>query len=95
MSYTVSVRELRNHTAEVVRRVEAGEVATLTANGRPVADIVTRRRRPASVPASVAFARIRRRQADPGLHDDLRRLTEEDAGDASAVERVERRYGTA
>lgn len=37
---SVSVRELRNHTAEVMRRVVAGEALSLTVNRRPVADIV-------------------------------------------------------
>jgi prevent-host-death family protein len=40
MSREVSVRELRNRTADVVNAVEAGEVVSLTVNRRPVADIV-------------------------------------------------------
>jgi len=39
----VSVRELRNHTAEVIAAVESGESVVLTVQGRPVADIVPRR----------------------------------------------------
>lgn len=41
----VSVRELRNHTARVIAAVESGEPVVLTVHGRPVADIVPRRRR--------------------------------------------------
>lgn len=32
---TVSVRELRNHTADVIARAEAGESIVLTVNGTP------------------------------------------------------------
>ena len=32
-SSTISVRELRNNTAEIVRRVEAGEVLHVTVHG--------------------------------------------------------------
>lgn len=38
----VSVRELRNHTARVIRAVESGETVVLTVHGRPVADLVPR-----------------------------------------------------
>ncbi|MDQ3768286.1 MAG: type II toxin-antitoxin system prevent-host-death family antitoxin [Actinomycetota bacterium] len=41
----VSVRHLRNHTAEVVAAVESGEKVVLTVHGRPVADIVPRQER--------------------------------------------------
>ena len=36
----VSVRELRNHTAGVLRRVEAGERLRVTVDRRPVAELV-------------------------------------------------------
>lgn len=36
----VSVRALRNNTAQVIAAVEAGTPVTLTVHGRPVADIV-------------------------------------------------------
>jgi prevent-host-death family protein len=35
----VSVRELRNHTAEVLRRVESGERVRITVDRRPVAEL--------------------------------------------------------
>lgn len=41
----VSVRELRNHTARVIAAVDSGEPVVLTVHGRPVADIVPRRKR--------------------------------------------------
>lgn len=37
---TVPQRALRNDTAAVLRRVEAGETVRITSNGRPVADLV-------------------------------------------------------
>lgn len=40
MSREISVRELRNHTADVVAAVRAGELVSLTVNRMPVADIV-------------------------------------------------------
>jgi prevent-host-death family protein len=39
VSDEVSVRELRNHTAEVLRRVEAGERLRVTVDRRPVAEL--------------------------------------------------------
>lgn len=38
----VSVRELRNHTARVIRAVESGETVVLTVHGKAVADVVPR-----------------------------------------------------
>lgn len=37
---TVGVRELRQNASEILREVEAGEAATVTVAGRPVAQIV-------------------------------------------------------
>ncbi|HKT57945.1 MAG TPA: type II toxin-antitoxin system prevent-host-death family antitoxin, partial [Microbacterium sp.] len=37
MSGTISHREMRNNSAEVLRRVEAGEELIVTNHGRPVA----------------------------------------------------------
>lgn len=37
---TIPQRALRNDTAGVLRRVEAGETVRITSNGRPVADLV-------------------------------------------------------
>jgi prevent-host-death family protein len=39
MSNDVSVRDLRNHTAEVLRRAEAGERLRVTVDRRPVAEL--------------------------------------------------------
>ena len=37
---TIGVRELRQKASEILREVEAGEAATVTVAGRPVARIV-------------------------------------------------------
>lgn len=70
----VSVRQLRNHTAEVVAAVRAGETATLTVNGQPVADIVPHRARTPWLPGGWLREQLATRQADPALARDLERL---------------------
>ena len=40
MDTTISQRELRNDSGEIMRRVEQGERFTVTRNGSPVADLV-------------------------------------------------------
>lgn len=76
----VQSRELRNDTAGVLRRVQAGEEVVVTVNGKPVAQLMplqpTRRR---WLPRSELARRLRVAQADPGLRDDLASL----AGDTT------------
>jgi prevent-host-death family protein len=69
MSDEVSVRELRNHTAAVLRRVEAGERLQVTVDRRPVAQLVPL----ASRSPWVARRRVLDSlvQADAGLRADL------------------------
>ncbi|HEX3736557.1 MAG TPA: type II toxin-antitoxin system prevent-host-death family antitoxin [Solirubrobacterales bacterium] len=40
MSVEIASRELRNDTAGLLRRVEAGETIVITRRGKPVADLV-------------------------------------------------------
>jgi prevent-host-death family protein len=40
MPETIAQRQLRNDSAEIMRRVEAGESFVITRNGKPVADLV-------------------------------------------------------
>ena len=54
----VSVRELRNHTARVVRAVESGEPVVLTVHGRPVADIIPRTTRSVVRSSEVVMAEL-------------------------------------
>jgi prevent-host-death family protein len=41
----VGLRELRQNASDLVRRVEGGEIVTVTVSGRPVADLVPVARR--------------------------------------------------
>jgi antitoxin (DNA-binding transcriptional repressor) of toxin-antitoxin stability system len=72
MGRDVSVRELRNSTADVIAELEKGERLTLTVNRRAVADIVPHVvERGPWVPSS-ELRRIRgEAAADSGLLDDL------------------------
>lgn len=45
----VTVRDLRNHGADVLRRVERGESLTVTRDGEPTAQLVPLPRRAAQV----------------------------------------------
>lgn len=65
----VSVRELRNHTAEVLRRVEAGERLRVTVDRRPVALLGPLPARSTWVSRQRALATLV--QADPALRDEL------------------------
>jgi prevent-host-death family protein len=72
MAREVSVRELRNHTAQVVDAVRAGERISLTVNNTPVADIVPHARaRDPWVPSLTLRRIIEEAGADAGLLDDL------------------------
>jgi prevent-host-death family protein len=68
-SEDVSVRELRNRTAEVLRRVEAGERLRITVDRRPVAELAPLPGRATWVPKQRAVEALR--QADAGLRVDL------------------------
>jgi prevent-host-death family protein len=68
-----SSRDLRNHTADLLRRAEAGERIRINVNRRPVAELV-----PLGRPqwaSRAAFERIlREAPADAELLDDLAAL---------------------
>jgi prevent-host-death family protein len=70
VSGDITVRQLRDHTAEVLRRVEAGERLRVNVDGRPVAELVP-------IPAGAAWVPRERAvralvQADAELRDELR-----------------------
>jgi prevent-host-death family protein len=66
---TIAVRELRNNTADAIRRVEAGETVILTSRGLQIAQIVPidRRKRPFMSKQEYLATPL----ADLGLLDDL------------------------
>ncbi len=68
----VSVRQLRNHTSEVVAAVRAGERLALTVNREPVADIVPHApSRSPWIPGHLLRTVVADAGADPGLINDL------------------------
>jgi len=67
----ISVRDLRNDTGGVLRRVEAGETLIVHSNRRPVAQIVPLVPRPTWMPAARFFGAVLAHPADPGLREDL------------------------
>jgi prevent-host-death family protein len=69
VSDEVSVRELRNQTAAVLRRVELGERLRVTVDRRPVAELAPLPQRTIWVPRERAFGQLV--QADAGLREDL------------------------
>lgn len=85
--WEVSVRDLRNHTSEVLRRIEAGEPATVTVDRRPVARLVPLTRRRRSMPTGELFARLTQigGGADPGLRDELRGILTETTDDLADI----------
>ena len=65
----VSSRDLRNHTADVLRRVEAGERVRVSVNRRSVAELVPLERPRWS--SGAAMERILREARAEALLDDL------------------------
>lgn len=66
----IPLRELRNDTSAVLRRVEDGERFTVTVSGRPVAQLVPLPRRK----SYLTWEELTAAQADPGLDDELREM---------------------
>ncbi|GAB7145587.1 type II toxin-antitoxin system Phd/YefM family antitoxin [Mycobacterium riyadhense] len=81
----VASRELRNNTAGLLRRVQAGEDITVTVNGKPIARLTalqpTRRR----WLSRELIGRLERAQADPGLRQDLAELVGDTTDDLGPV----------
>jgi len=72
---TIPQRELRNDTAAVLRRVEAGETVRITSNGRPVADLVPVERAVTYIPLAEVVGQIGGvLRLDDRLDDELREL---------------------
>jgi prevent-host-death family protein len=83
----VASRDLRNHTADVLRQVADGARVVVTVNGTPVAEIgpVSTTRR-ASLPKRDLIALLTRHQADPGLREDLARLAGDSTDDLGPIQ---------
>jgi prevent-host-death family protein len=69
----VPARDLRNHTAEILRRVEAGEEIEVYKDNHPVAKIIPLSRRPQWLPAADIGQELARLGPDTtGLAEELR-----------------------
>lgn len=82
----VASRDLRNDTAGVLRRVQAGERVVITVSGRPVAQLVPlQRSRRDWLGRAELIKRLAGATADPGLRDDLARLAGDTTDDLGPV----------
>jgi prevent-host-death family protein len=72
----VSSRELRNHTADVLRRVERGEHVRISVNRRAVAEIIPLTR-PSWVRGTAMERLLREAPADAALLEELRTVRDE------------------
>jgi len=78
---SVASRELRNSTRALLDRVGAGEVITITVDGRAVAELRPPSRRPRWVPRAEFVNGVIARQADAALRRDLRDLSPDTTDD--------------
>jgi prevent-host-death family protein len=77
MATEVPQRELRNNTADLLRRVEAGEQLRITVHGHPVAELVPIDRAQQFVPYDELVKGLRGAMlADDRLEQELRELDE-------------------
>lgn len=78
----IPARDLRNHTAEVLRRVEAGEEIEVLKDNRPIAKIVPLSYRRQWVPAAEVGHELTRLGPDTtGLAQELRETLTETTDD--------------
>lgn len=78
----IPARDLRNHTAEVLRRVEAGEEIEVLKDNRPVAKLIPLSRRRRWLPAAeIAHELVRLGPDTTGLADELRETLPETTDD--------------
>ncbi|MFG1704595.1 type II toxin-antitoxin system Phd/YefM family antitoxin [Nonomuraea sp. M3C6] len=78
----IPARELRNNTAEVLRRVESGEEIEVLRDNRPVAKIIPFSRRRRWISAAEVGIELTRLGADTtGLADELRETLTETTDD--------------
>ncbi|MDN5798176.1 MAG: type II toxin-antitoxin system prevent-host-death family antitoxin [Intrasporangium sp.] len=83
---TVASRDLRNHTAAVLKQVAEGAEVTVTVHGEPVALITRpRHRRRAGLPKAELLALLDRQEPDPTLSDDIAWISEGSTGELGPV----------
>lgn len=81
----IPVRELRNNTAQVLRRVQAGDDLTITVNGVPVASLVPVSGKREFTTRAELLRMLRNRQADPGFREQLAELAGETTDDLGPI----------
>lgn len=82
----IASRDLRNHTAEVLRQVAAGDRITITVRGVAVAEIrPVRTSRRSSLPKAEFAALLAQFPADAELRTDLHRLAGETTDDLGPI----------
>jgi prevent-host-death family protein len=78
----VPARDLRNHTADILRRVEAGEEIEIYKDNRPVAKIIPLARRQKWLPAGEIGRELTRLGPDTtGLAEEMRETLTETTDD--------------
>jgi antitoxin (DNA-binding transcriptional repressor) of toxin-antitoxin stability system len=86
MKLEVGARELRNNTAELLRRVEAGSEVVITSRGKPVATL--NRLRPEQrrwLGRDELVRRLGVAQADPELRSDLKKIAGDTTDDLGPI----------
>ncbi|MGI8624583.1 MAG: type II toxin-antitoxin system Phd/YefM family antitoxin [Solirubrobacteraceae bacterium] len=82
----VAARDLRNRTADVLRRVAAGEHVTITSRGRPVAELMpVRTARLRLIERAELVWRFGVARADPGLRAELVVLASDTTDDLGPI----------
>lgn len=82
----VAARDLRNHTRDVLRRVEQGDTVTITVNGVPVANLTPHvSQRPTAMTRAQFVALTQSQRHDPTLRGDLLWISRGDTGDLGPI----------
>lgn len=82
----VPARELRNHTADVIRRAQNGEDLTITVNGVPAATLLPIRPGKKAFLTTDELLALRPATPDLTLEHDLRELTDDTTDDLGPIE---------
>lgn len=81
----VPVREMRNHTAQLIQRVRDGEDVTITSNGVPVATLVPIRGHKRAAFSKGELVLALGLQADAAMADDLAELAGDTTDDLEPI----------
>lgn len=83
---TIASRDLRNHTAAVLKQVAEGVEVTVTVHGEPAALITRpRHRRRAGLPKAELLAFLDRQEPDPELAGDMAWISEGSTDELGSV----------